>query len=375
MKKALSFVLALVLLLSVSATAFADGEKTTPQAVTSVDVWKQYSKTAAAPAETFKFTVTADSVKDNDLTVSDMPSLANPAKDSGGVYSVTFNAETVDSYKSVTNEKFTINLAGKFNRVGTYTYKIEETSGDTAGVEYDNTPVYLVITVLAGADGNPNQYYVALHEDSATGDKVGNPNNGEKPAFTNTFTATTPTPPSGGDDDDPTGGGDEDNKVTALSLKKTISGNYADDQQYFDFKVVFTIPKDKTFNGTISVSDTSYKDKDDKGNPTTITKGTDGKYTATFKLKANETLQFGSVPVGMTYSFTETATNGYTATLSDDCSGTVEKDKNIKAVIDNYRNTTTPTGISLDSLPYVIILATVAAAALFIVLKKRAKRA
>lgn len=372
MKKVLSLVLALVLLLSASATAFADEEKPAPQPVTSVDIYKHYAKTAPAPAETFTFSVAAESVTGNDLTKNNMPSLANTATGSEGKYSIAFAEDTASNI--VTDGYFTINFAGKFNRVGTYTYKITETEGNTAGVAYDTTPVYLVITVLADANGNPNQYYVALHKGSAGGNKVsGTPDDDDDyaPAFTNTFTATTPTPPSGGE------GGDEQPGVTALSLQKLVTGNYGDTNQYFDFKVVFTVPSGKTFNGTISVNgDTSYKDKDNKGNPTSITKdATTGTFTATFKLKANETLTFGSVPVDMTYAFTEeNQPTDYTAT-SANCSGTVTKDQNIKATITNNRDKDIPTGISLDSLPYVIILATVAAAAVLIVLKKKAKRA
>lgn len=373
MKKVLSLVLALVLLLSVSAAAFADEEKpTTPQPVTSVDIYKHYDKTAPAPAETFTFTVEADSVTGNDLQKGNMPSLANAADGSTGNYTVAFAADTANAI--TTDGYFTINFENKFNRVGTYTYKITETAGRTAGVTYDNTSVYLVITVLAGDNANTYKYYVALHKGSADGEKVGGiPDAGGiyNPAFTNTFTATTPTPPS----DEP-GGDQPGNNVTALSLQKLVTGNYGDTDQYFDFKVVFTIPADKTFNGTISVNNTtSYKDENGNGNPTGITKGTDGKYTANFKLKANETLQFGSVPVGMNYKFEETNSYDHDSTPSDNCSGTVTENQNIKATITNERNKEIPTGISLDSLPYVIILATVAAAAVLIVLKKKASRA
>lgn len=373
MKKVLSLVLALVLLLSVSAAAFADEEKpTTPQPVTSVDIYKHYDKTAPAPAETFTFTVEADSVTGNDLQKGDMPSLANAADGSTGNYTVAFAADTANAI--TTDGYFTINFENKFNRVGTYTYKITETAGRTAGVTYDNTSVYLVITVLAGDNANTYKYYVALHKGSADGEKVGGiPDAGGiyNPAFTNTFTATTPTPPS----DEP-GGDQPGNNVTALSLQKLVTGNYGDTDQYFDFKVVFTVPSGKNYDdGTITVSETSYAVDGVKKNPTGITKGEDGTFTATFKLKANETLQFGSVPVGMTYAFTEiNPPIDYTVT-SDDCSGTVTENENIKATITNNRDKEIPTGISLDSLPYVIILATVAAAAVLIVLKKKASRA
>lgn len=363
MKKVLSLVLALVLLLSVSATAFAD-TPTTLTDTSTVKVWKQYKVTAPAPDETFNFTVTKDTTK----TAAEIQGVMPTIEASG--FSIAFTNVT-----GTANNSYTITLPA-FTRVGEYYYTISETAGTTAGVEYDSTSVRLKVTVLTQ---NGQFYrYVELFRigEGANGSdvKVGgdptSPTGGTyTPAFTNTFTATTPTPPSGGEP------GGDDNNVTALSLQKLVTGNYGDTDQYFDFKVVFTVPNGENYdNGTITVSETSYAVNGTK-NPTTIIKDTDGTFTATFKLKANETLQFGSVPVGMTYAFTEeNQPTDYTVT-SANCSGTVTENQNIKATITNYRDKEIPTGISLDSLPYVIILATVAAAALLIVLKKKAKRA
>lgn len=351
MKKVLSLVLALVLLLSVSAAAFAEEEKLTLTDTPSVKVYKQYKVTAPAPDETFTFTVT----KDKNKTATEIQSVMPDIETDG--FSIAFT-----NVSATANKSHTITLPD-FTRVGEYYYTISETAGTTAGVDYDSTPVQLKVTVLT--ENGEFYRYVELFKVGAGTDgadvKVGGTNN---PAFTNTFTATTPNPV------------DDNDEVTALRLQKLVTGNYGDTDQYFDFKVVFTIPADKTFNGTISVNNTtSYKDEDDNGNPTSITKGEDGTFTATFKLKANETLQFGSVPVGMTYAFTEeNQPTDYEVTYAN-CSGTVTENENIKATITNNRDKEIPTGISLDSLPYVIILATVAAAAVLIVLKKKASRA
>lgn len=366
MKKILSLVLALVLLLSVSATAFAD-TPTTLTDTSTVKVWKQYKVTAPAPDETFDFTVTKDTTKTATEIQGNMPTI-----EANG-FSIAFTNVSATADKS-----YTINLPA-FTRVGEYYYTISETAGTTAGVEYDSTSVRLKVTVLTqngqfyryvelfriGEGANGSDVKVGGDPTSTTGGTY-------TPAFTNTFTATTPTPPSGGEPGGEQPGGD----VTALSLQKKVTGNYGDTDQYFDFKVVFTVPNGKNYdNGTITVSETSYAVNGEKQNPTSITKGTDGTFTATFKLKADETLQFGSVPVGMTYAFTEeNQPTDYTVT-SANCSGTVTENQNIKATITNHRDKEIPTGISLDSLPYVIILATVAAAALLIVLKKKAKRA
>ncbi len=351
MKKVLSLVLALVLLLSVSAAAFAEEEKTTLTDTSSVKVYKQYKVTAPAPDETFTFTVT----KDTEKTATEIQGVMPDIETNG--FSIAFT-----NVSATANNSHTITLPD-FTRVGEYYYTISETPGTTAGVDYDSTPVQLKVTVLT-ENGEFYRYVELFKVGAGTNGadvKVGGTNN---PAFTNTFTATTPDPV------------DDNDNVTALSLQKLVTGNYGDTDQYFDFKVVFTVPSGKNYDdGTITVSETSYVGANGEKNPTSITKGEDGKYTATFKLKANETLQFGSVPVGMTYAFTEeNQPIDYDVTYAN-CSDTVRENENIKATITNNRDKEIPTGISLDSLPYVIILATVAAAAVLIVLKKKASRA
>lgn len=351
MKKVVSIILALIMMMSLTVTAFAAGGEVSPAPTlsdtASVDVWKHYDKVAPAPAETFKFTVAKERCDNPDVGVADIPAING--------FEIAFAADA-DIDHLVKDASYTLNLP-EFPRVGKYVYKISETSGNTAGVTYDSTPVYLVVDVLT--DGNNNLYrYVSLHKGSDTGAKSGgSPTEGTYvPAFTNTFSSTKPNP-----DPDPS------KKETGFGVKKTVSGNSADDKRYFDFKVVFTIAEDKTFDGTISVSTASYA-----GNPTAATKTGNNTYEVTLKLKHNDTITFGSVPVGTTYSVSELDVPTEYKASSTSCNGTVEAKKVTIATIDNNYDKEIPAGVSLDSLPYVIMLTVVAAAAVLIMLKKRA---
>lgn len=352
MKKVVSIILALIMMMSLTVAAFAaDGDASpapTLSDTASVDVWKHYNKVAPAPAETFKFTVEKESCDNPDVGVAGMPVIDG--------FEIAFDADA-DIDNLVKDAKYTLTLPNTFPRVGKYVYKISETSGNTAGVTYDSTPVYLVVDVLT--DGTNLYRYVSLHKGSDTGTKSGgspSPNEGTYvPAFTNTFSSTKPNP-------------DPSKNETGFGVKKTVSGNSADDKRYFDFKVTFTIANGKDFNGTISVNGGSS----DAGNPVAITKTGNNTYEVTLKLKHNDTITFGSVPVGTTYAVSELdVPTGYKAS-STSCNGTVEAEKVTIATIDNNCNKEIPAGVSLDSLPYVIMLTVVAAAAVLIMLKKRA---
>lgn len=349
MKKVVSIILALIMMMSLTVAAFAaDGDASpapTLSDTASIDVWKHYNKVAPAPAETFKFTVENVSCDNPDVGDADMPVIDG--------FEIAFAADA-DIDHLVKDASYTLNLP-EFPRVGKYVYMISETSGNTAGVTYDSTPVYLVVDVLT--DGTNLYRYVSLHKGSEAGGKSGgSPTEGTYvPAFTNTFSSTKPNP-----DPDPS------KKETGFGVKKTVSGNSADDKRYFEFKVVFTIANDKSFNGTISVNGGSYTE-----NPAVATKTDDKTYEVTLKLKHNDTITFGSVPVGTTYSVSETVPTGYTASVNN-VTGTVDAEKVTIVTIDNNYDKVIPNGVSLDSLPYVIMLTVVAAAAVLIMLKKRA---
>lgn len=179
--------------------------------------------------------------------------------------------------------------------------------------------------------------------------------------FTNTYvqeagTGTNPTTP----DPDYTNYG-------SLNVSKTISvpeGVQADANKEFDFTATFKFP-DGTDANTLSGV---------KGNGATISIDPAGTYS--FKLKTTEKMKFTGVPVGTKISVTESATPNYkgsaavvingaaqdtvTASKYDEAITVSEKSlgqkKNTVDVTNTYNYVPT-TGIIMNTLPYVLMIA------------------
>ena len=152
MKKFVSILLVLVLMMSFSAAAFADGSETPSTANTSVEkvtINKTYvveNTGTTAPAETFNFTITPKSVTDAPTDVTAAPAL------NGGTGSIAFGA-----ISATTTSSFDIDLS-PINNIGVYTYEIKETAGATAGVVYDSTVITMVITAVTNENGSLEKY-------------------------------------------------------------------------------------------------------------------------------------------------------------------------------------------------------------------------
>lgn len=178
--------------------------------------------------------------------------------------------------------------------------------------------------------------------------------------FTNTYvqeagTGTNPTTP----DPDYTNYG-------SLNVSKTIdaNGGTADTAKQFDFTATFKFPA-----GTDAATLGGVK-----GNGAIITIGQDGTYS--FKLKTTESMKFTGVPVGTEIAVTESGTANYkgsaavvingaaqdtvTASKYDEAitvsDKTLGKAKNTVDVTNTYNYVPT-TGIIMNTLPYVLMIA------------------
>jgi len=116
----------------------------------------------------------------------------------------------------------------------------------------------------------------------------------------------------------------------ALEIKKTVSGDGADPNREFEFKIVFNIPGTYSYrlNGT--------------GEFIPFANG-DG-----ISLKHNQTALFENIPTGVSYTVTETSANtdGYTASAKD-MSGSIIPGT-VRAVFDNHKDAASPTPGSLE---------------------------
>ena len=179
--------------------------------------------------------------------------------------------------------------------------------------------------------------------------------------FTNTYVQ------EAGTGDKPSTPGEDYTNYGSLNVSKTISvpeGVQADANKEFDFTATFKFPDGTDANALGGV----------KGNGTDITLKQDGTYT--FKLKTTEKMKFTGVPVGTKISVTESATPNYkgsaavvingaaqdtvTASKYDEAITVSEKSlgqkKNTVDVTNTYNYVPT-TGIIMNTLPYVLMIA------------------
>ncbi len=313
MKKFIAILLALMLL-GLSAASLAEGNTD----MTSVTVTKVYKLVGAgsSPAETF----TLEQVGAGRVTSGE----ATEAPALGTITGAAFEAgaATEDGAKG----EITIALP-TYTNVGVYEYTLQEVAGKTAGVAYYGEQIRLVVTVINDETGNLR--VAAVHTESVGGEK--------SDTFANTYSAGT------------------------LNVTKTVTGNLGDKSQFFEFKVTLTGEEGKTYANSYTVSGGSRE-----GNPSSIKIGEE----TTFYLKHGETLSIANLPYGVSYTVTETAAKGYTTTKEGD-SGSINAAAQT-AAFTNDRTTTVDTGITTDSLPYVLLLGIVVLAGAVLFVKRRA---
>lgn len=332
MKKLISLALALVLILSLSTVAFAaTDEETTYTDMSTVTLTKEYTLTNAgttSPAETFSFsaltctgvTDAADGVTAANAPVPTIAGVSYAAGEAGGVNKAKNITITLPTYTSV----------------GIYTYTFTETDGGTAGVTYRSAPITLVVTVI---EQNGKVRVAAVHTEDECGTKSG--------TFNNEYSAG------------------------SLSVTKNVTGIMGDQQKEFTVKVTFTAPAGDTVREAITYVDgTETK---------TIAAGWTGSQEATITLKHGETVTFTNIPYGVTYTvvennYTAEADGGYDeASYDNNKEGTINA-ASVSTTITNNKGGTVDTGISMDAMPYILLLSVACVGLFLFITKKRMMR-
>ena len=328
MKKFLSIILALVLVMSMATVAFAEGETVVYDDVETVTLTKEYKVTnngTTSPAETFTFTaLTCTGVEEAGVGVTaanaPVPTIASVAYTAG-------EAGGANAKKDIT-----ITLP-TYTAVGIYTYTFSEVDGGTAGVTYRASEIKLVVTVIE-QDGFVR--IAAVHTEGTTGAKSAD--------FDNTYSAG------------------------SLVVKKNVTGILGDQEKPFTVKVTFTAPEGDTVREAISYAD-------DGANKTVATTDwSDGKAEATITLKHNETVTFTNIPYGVTYVVEEDnyTSEGYDVAKYDDNKEGTIKNATVSTEITNNKDGNVDTGISMDTIPYIVLLAVAFVGMIAMVAKKRA---
>jgi len=265
------------------------------------------------------------------------------------------NGETAPTLGTITGADFdegaatangatgTISIAipdGTFTKIGVYEYPLNEAIPDvpTPGVTYDETQYTLRVVVVNADPENIGEVEIA----GAYLVK------GEEKADTieNTYSAGT------------------------LEISKTVTGELGDPDKYFEFTV--TIGNDTSVAYPVK---TGSAPGVESGTALTEVHSGDKIY-----LKHGQTFTILNIPYNTEFSVVETAATGYTTAIvdnsgdeTDDGQGTIAAASQSVAFT-NDCTTPPPTGIDLDSVPYIVMLAVVALGVVAFVAKRRSAR-
>lgn len=339
MKKLFALLLTLALVLSFGVTALAAEPITTSKATTYEALIKTYNVVGGNdatlyPAETLTFTSTpaVDNPDTTNLTVNDLEVTGN------------------------TNQKLVINVPA-YTKVGVYHYTITENPGNTQGVTYTTDAVNVSVLVVydyTDEDGDGYGLKATIGVTNAAGEGEGEL---KHDTFTNTYS------------------------LGALTVSKEVAGNLASQSQEFDIDVTFT--SDQPVLSTITCGDGQTIAPNEDWSLV------DGVYTAmvTVKLIHGQDVTFNNIPAGVTYTVTEQAKHeaadpngsnpetGYTVTYADEKSaGTITADTVDTVKVVNTKGTTVNTGVVLDSLPYILLIAVAVVAVVLFTARKRRNR-
>ena len=309
MKKFVAILLTLMLVLGMTA-AYADTN------VTINKVYKLTNDGTTSPAETFTLEQVGNGeVKDGDATSA--PALGNITGADFVAGAATVNGAT---------GTITVELPD-YEKVGIYEYTLKETAGTTAGVAYHAGNIRLVVTVINGANGLEAK--AAVHTEATGADK--------SDKIENTYSAGT------------------------LNVSKTVTGLLGDKDKYFEFKVTLTGEADKTYGASYEVTGGS-----NTSNPSTIKIGEE----TTFLLKDSETIHIANLPYGVRYTVTEDAED-YTITEKSGDTGSINAAETTAAFTNNKEGSI-DTGVTTESLPYVVLMGFVVLAGAALLLKRKA---
>ena len=236
----------------------------------------------------------------------------------------------------------------EYSKVGKYVYTIKMVEGDTQGVTYSKDSISITVQIVYDYENS----CLKVFEAGITKDADGNKND----TLANTYEYLP-----------------ED--VGALTVKKVVKGEYGRKDKLFDIKVTLTTETDLKVWSDITVSGGS-----DAGNTQTIAgDGWTGSKEINIKLADDETVSIKNIPAGVTYTVEEDAKHltgdfnsdeGYKVTYENE-TGTIVKDTAPAAVVNNDKSSAPETGITLDSLPYIVIGGAVLLAAVAVLLRKR----
>jgi len=267
-------------------------------------------------------------------------------------------------------------------KVGEYVYYLTEADYKTAGVTYNYTtdnPLVLKVTLINKTDPDTGELTgeviiggIALRDGGDDGVNPGNANNSTKKL------------------DSTTGSKDDvhnEYEYGKITVDKTVTGNMGDTTKPWIFKLTLTPATGETVRGTVNISGSgtyvgeTAPTADTNGNVTgntaaasaTIAPTWDSEKVVYFTLTSGQNLSFDNIPEGVAWEIEEVEADqyGYTTTKASTESGTIAAKDDIKASYINKKDQTPDTGITLESVPYIMIMMIAMAGATMMIARKR----
>ena len=321
MKKLLSLAMALVLGLSMSAPVLAvgvvGGNAYPYTDETKIKIDKEIKLTNEGPvnpAEIFNFTVGTGTVDGTGVSGVTAPKIND--------FSISFDEE--GQVASSTDLQLPT-----FKHVGVYTYEISETAGNTAGMRYNTDAYKLQVTVLNDGNGGFTRVVTIVDGNDVKTDTI-----------LNTFEAG------------------------KLVVTKEITGNFSQSDDTFEVTVTLTPDEGKNLKeGPITVTGAV----EDSG---TVNRNGD-EVTVTFTVTDGSEVKIANVPYDVSYVVTEDS-GDYKEKITDTDNGKIDKDTQ-KVKIVNTLDQEVATGVNLDNLPYILVLALVGVGLISFTVRKRVR--
>lgn len=341
LKKFFAGVLAAAMMLTVGATAaFADtisvpgNDYKGAKMFTTGDATLQLTKELKVESGTAPSKMIFNFEVKSGAAVVDEPSVTFEPSEEEGSFAAT---KTYTRTFGIDLEKL---LGTNKTQVGTYEYTITEKNTTIPGITKDPKTVKMTVTVVNKESNN-------LSESTGYGYIVALRNNEDAQKFDGKFTNTY--------------------NAYDLTVKKVVKGNFADLKDKFTFNITLSkdANKDNNYAGaTVTVSDNANP----ANNASWAIDGT----TRTITLKHNQTAIISNLPVGVTYTVTETQGEGWVYKTDGEVktATAINAEKNEVTIINEHEGTP-DMGVVLDNAPYIAMLAIVAIGGVALMLNKR----
>lgn len=322
---------------------------------------------ANVPNAEFVYTIapgTAIDAGKDTLAVLAGPAGATVGKAEFKVGDTTYNTKqdgdtvTLPAGKKYAKASIEVDLTGvTFTEPGVYRYIITETNNQLQGITYDSVTTR---TLDVYVEDNSTEREIALkvagyvlHKGIEAPKADGTDPTEKNSGFENTY------------------------ETKNLTFSKTVAGNQGSKDKYFEFTLnisnavkgtEYTVNIDGAEASPTKTAATKY---DSMTNPTKITVGEDGTVTQKFYLKHNQQIVVEGLAVGTGYEVTEVAED-YTSEVTGEAkSGQGGITADVTAAFTNTRDGVVPTGVILDSAPFILIIVLAAAALAFTAARKK----